>query len=386
MQTYLVGGAVRDALLDIPVGERDWVVVGADAGQMRQLGFEPVHAGFPVFRHPETGEEYALARRETKTGAGYHGFAVDAGPDVSLEQDLQRRDLTINAMARAEDGSLVDPFDGREDLDAGLLRHVTPAFVEDPLRVLRVARFVAKLGVHGFRVAHGTHRLMRRMVDDGAMAELPAERVGRETLKAMRTPQPWRFFEVLHRCGALAELLPLLDEAMGVAGAHGVVSDSPPIAALKRAAGLTEEPVARLLAGLWSVARDDTGAQRLAASLRLDRAAGQALQRIALLSDRADIRAPEAGTIADLAVAWHGLQPAQVQPLAVAWAAQADPAGERLALLTAARRAARACDTASIRATGLKGPDLGRAIRTAQRAAALAVLDAGQVTERDTLP
>jgi len=162
MKIYLVGGAVRDRLLGLPVEERDWVVTGATEQEMAALGYQQVDADFPVFLHPESGEEYALARREVKTGPGYKGFRIETGPDVTLEEDLARRDLTINAMAEADDGTLIDPYGGRDDLEAGLLRHVTPAFVEDPVRLPRVARFAAKLAGYGFRVAHDTFTLMEQ--------------------------------------------------------------------------------------------------------------------------------------------------------------------------------------------------------------------------------
>ncbi|MEJ2592815.1 MAG: hypothetical protein P8178_15730 [Candidatus Thiodiazotropha sp.] len=215
MKIYLVGGAVRDRLLDLPVSERDWVVVGATPEQMLEQGFRRADADFPVFLHPQTGEEYALARTEVKTGPGYKGFAVESGPQVTLEQDLLRRDLTINALAMDEAGELIDPCGGRDDLENGLLRHITPAFSEDPVRLLRVARFAAKLGRWGFRVAHGTHGLMQKMAASPDLANLRAERVWRELVRAMGEPQPWRFFEVLHRCGALARLMPPLDRLMG---------------------------------------------------------------------------------------------------------------------------------------------------------------------------
>ncbi|HHO68262.1 MAG TPA: multifunctional CCA tRNA nucleotidyl transferase/2'3'-cyclic phosphodiesterase/2'nucleotidase/phosphatase, partial [Gammaproteobacteria bacterium] len=190
METYLVGGAVRDELLGLPVKERDWVVVGATPEQMRALGFRQVGRDFPVFLHPETGEEYALARTERKSGHGYTGFTVHASPDVTLEQDLARRDLTINAMAMTPDGELIDPFNGREDLENGLLRHVSPAFVEDPVRILRVARFAARFAKWGFHVAHATHALMRRMVADGEVDYLVPERVWAELEKALATDSP----------------------------------------------------------------------------------------------------------------------------------------------------------------------------------------------------
>lgn len=216
MDIYLVGGAVRDQLLDLPVAERDWVVVGATARQMLDLGYRQVGKDFPVFLHPETGEEYALARTERKTAAGYHGFEVHADPSVTLEQDLARRDLTINAMAMDAHGNLIDPFGGENDLREGRLRHVSPAFVEDPVRILRVARFAARFARYGFRLAHATNRLMRTMVDNGEVDALVPERVWAETEKALREPNPERFFEVLRACGALAKIFPEIDALFGV--------------------------------------------------------------------------------------------------------------------------------------------------------------------------
>jgi tRNA nucleotidyltransferase (CCA-adding enzyme) len=208
METYLVGGAVRDTLLGLAVGERDWVVVGASPEDLLAQGYRPVGKDFPVFLHPDTGEEYALARTERKTGPGYTGFATATGADITLEQDLQRRDLTINAMAQTPGGRLIDPYGGKTDLDNGLLRHVSPAFAEDPVRILRVARFAARLARWGFRVAHETNALMRRMVQNGEVDHLVPERVCAELLKALAEPTPTRFFRVLHSCGALARLFP----------------------------------------------------------------------------------------------------------------------------------------------------------------------------------
>jgi tRNA nucleotidyltransferase (CCA-adding enzyme) len=216
MEIYLVGGAVRDSFLDLPVKERDWVVVGSTAEEMLRLGYRQVGKDFPVFLHPETHEEYALARTERKTAPGYHGFEVHAAPDVTLEQDLARRDLTINAMAIDTDGNLIDPFNGRDDLDAGKLRHISPAFAEDPVRILRVARFAARFARWGFHVAHGTNALMRRMVEAGEADALVPERVWAETEKALKEPNPERFFEVLRGCGALARVFPEVDALFGV--------------------------------------------------------------------------------------------------------------------------------------------------------------------------
>ena len=205
MKTYAVGGSVRDELLGLPVVDRDWVVVGATPEAMAKLGFRPVGSDFPVFLHPETHEEYALARTERKTGPGYKGFSFHAAPDVSLEEDLRRRDLTINAMARAEDGTLVDPYGGRADLESGVLRHVSEAFAEDPVRILRVARFSARFG---FDVAPETMALLRRMVEAGEADHLVPERVWQELARGLGEAKPARFVAVLAQSGALGRVLP----------------------------------------------------------------------------------------------------------------------------------------------------------------------------------
>lgn len=214
MKTYIVGGAVRDRLLGRPVADRDHVVVGATPDDMVALGFQPVGKDFPVFLHPDSHEEYALARTERKSGRGYRGFTVYAAPEVTLEDDLRRRDLTINAMAEDEQGALIDPFGGRRDLEARVFRHVSEAFGEDPVRILRVARFAARFS--GFTVAPETLVLMRRMVDDGEVDALVAERVWQELARGLMEPVPSRMLEVLRACGALARLLPELDRLFGV--------------------------------------------------------------------------------------------------------------------------------------------------------------------------
>ncbi|MBA1446904.1 MAG: rhodanese [Gammaproteobacteria bacterium] len=252
MKIYLVGGAVRDRLLGLPVYDRDWVVVGATAQQMAAAGYQSMPGDFPVFLHPESGDEYALARTEVKTGPGYHGFEVDAGPDITLEQDLLRRDLTINALAEDADGNIIDLCHGRDDLDEGLLRHITPAFTEDPVRLLRIARFAAKLGQCGFRIAHGTHDLMKKMAVSDDLLNLKSERLWREMKKALAQPQPWRFFEVLHQCGALQRLLPVLGASMGDATAHGHPSSKAAMAALHRAVDLTEDLRVRFVAVMFA--------------------------------------------------------------------------------------------------------------------------------------
>jgi tRNA nucleotidyltransferase (CCA-adding enzyme) len=216
MEIYLVGGAVRDKLLGLQVQDRDWVVVGATPDAMIEQGFRPVGKDFPVFLHPQTHEEYALARTERKVAPGYTGFTFNAAPDVTLEEDLQRRDLTINAMAETPDGRLIDPYGGADDLRDGILRHVSPAFAEDPVRILRVARFAARYAKWGFRVAHGTNKLMRQMVENGEVDALVAERVWAEMERALGEDRPSQFFRVLRRCGALARIFPEIDVLYGV--------------------------------------------------------------------------------------------------------------------------------------------------------------------------
>lgn len=216
MRRYLVGGAVRDRLLNRPVHECDWVVTGATPEDMVALGYKPVGKDFPVFLHPQTKEEHALARTERKSGRGYHGFTVYAAPDVTLEEDLIRRDLTINAMAEDEGGALIDPYGGVADLNARLLRHVSEAFAEDPVRVLRIARFHSRYAYLGFSIALETMALMRQMVEAGEVDHLTPERVWKETERALLQPQPSVFFTTLRECGALQRLMPELDALFGV--------------------------------------------------------------------------------------------------------------------------------------------------------------------------
>lgn len=216
MKIYLVGGAVRDSLLGLPVTEKDWVVVGATPENLLAQGYQQVGKDFPVFLHPVSRDEYALARTERKSGKGYTGFVCHAAPDVTLEQDLLRRDLTINAIARTEQGNLIDPYHGRRDLENRLLRHVSDAFSEDPLRVLRVARFAARFAHLGFQIAEETMALMQKMAHEGELAYLTPERVWKETEKALGTSSPDVYFQVLRDCGALAVLFPEIDNLYGV--------------------------------------------------------------------------------------------------------------------------------------------------------------------------
>lgn len=214
MQVYLVGGAVRDELLGRPSDDHDYVVVGSTPEAMLAAGYRPVGKDFPVFLHPETHAEYALARTERKTGRGYHGFAFHAAPDVTLEDDLARRDLTINAMARDSDGKIIDPFGGRQDISTRVLRHVGPAFAEDPVRILRLARFAARFA--DFTIAPETRELMQAMVAQGEVDHLVAERVWQELAKGLMEARPSRMFQVLRECGALARLLPEVNALFGV--------------------------------------------------------------------------------------------------------------------------------------------------------------------------
>lgn len=252
MKTYLVGGAVRDQLLKLPVGEKDYVVVGATGEMMLAEGFKPVGKSFPVFLHPKTKAEYALARIERKVGPGYHGFDFDVNKKVSLEEDLLRRDLTINAMAQDEHGTITDPYGGRRDLKARVLRHVSTAFVEDPVRVLRVARFAAQFAHLGFKVAPETMKLMQQMVREGELEHLVSERVLKELLRALSTPSPWVFLQVCREANALSLILPEVNALYGVPqdvsyhpeGDTGVHVEM----VLQQAVALTPDPMIRFAA------------------------------------------------------------------------------------------------------------------------------------------
>lgn len=262
LEIYLVGGAVRDQLLGRTSTEYDYVVVGATPAQMLALGFRLVGKDFPVFLHPETHDEYALARTERKVGPGYTGFSCYAAPDVTLEEDLKRRDLTINAIAQTNDGQLIDPFHGQEDLNNKILRHVSPAFVEDPVRILRVARFAARFKSLGFHIAAETLVLMQKMVQAGEVNALVPERVWQEFSRALHEPDPQEFIKVLRDCGALAILFPEIDQLFGVpnpsqwhpeidTGIHVLL-------VLQQAARLTSDPVVRFAALLHDVGKGTT--------------------------------------------------------------------------------------------------------------------------------
>jgi tRNA nucleotidyltransferase (CCA-adding enzyme) len=377
MEVYLVGGAVRDKLLGLPVQEKDWVVVGATPQQMIDLGFRPVGKNFPVFLHPDTKEEYALARTERKTGPGYKGFDFHASADVTLEQDLMRRDLTINAMAESADGTLIDPCNGREDLEQGLLRHVSPAFAEDPVRILRVARFAAMFGKWGFRVAHGTNTLMRRMVDNGEVDHLVAERVWAELLKALATDTPEKFFTVLRGCGALTVLFPEIDrEYPDDAQSHAGQQLPDALSALQACSGKSADSRVRFGALLLALAPDlnveqraqQAGAlcRRLRAPNDYTRLAGNAIRLQALAqSDAAD----DALVLLESAGAFrqNGHWPLLLEVYVAAGVIDTD----RAARLRRAGEQAAAINAADIGNPSLSGPAVGAAIR-AQRLAAVA--------------
>jgi len=307
MKVYLVGGAVRDELLGRPVGERDWVVVGATPQQMTDAGFRQVGRDFPVFLHPETGEEHALARTERKTGPGYRGFEVAFSPDVTLEDDLRRRDLTINAMARDESGTLIDPYGGRADIDARRLRHVSDAFNEDPVRILRVARFLARYEPLGFSIAPETMARMRAMVAAGEADALVAERTWQETAKALAELVPAAWMRALRECGALARIFPELDALYGVpqpekwhpeidTGLHMEL-------VLQAAADLTAEPRIRFAALMHDLGKGRTPRSRWPRHIGHEESGARLVEG---LSER--LRVPtDYRELAILAARWHGL-------------------------------------------------------------------------------
>ncbi len=267
MKVYLVGGAIRDRLLGRKVGERDYVVIGATPEEMRDQGFLQVGSDFPVFLHPRTHEEYALARTERKTAPGYRGFAVQSDATVTLEDDLRRRDLTINALAEDADGTIIDPYNGLQDLESRVLRHISEAFCEDPVRVLRVARFSARFADLGFRVAEETQALMRRMVQAGEVDALVPERVWKELEQALREPEPVHFFTTLEACGALERLFPELARLRGVpqpANWHPEVDTwRHTLLTLQRATALSAEPEVRFAALTHDLGKGTTPTEQL---------------------------------------------------------------------------------------------------------------------------
>lgn len=316
MQIYLVGGAVRDYLLGLEVKDRDWVVVGADAPTMLAQGFQPVGKDFPVFLHPDSHEEYALARTERKTAKGYAGFAFHADRDVTLEQDLMRRDLTINAMAQDSDGLIIDPFGGQQDLSDGILRHVSPAFAEDPVRILRIARFAAR---YGFSVADETLLLMRQMVADGEADALVAERVWQELAKGLMERNPAKMIEALRECGGLAVLLPEVEALFGVpqrADYHPEIdSGIHTLMVLQKAAEMDLTLPERYAALLHDLGKAKTPSEILPKHYGHDLAGAEPVREV-----NRRLRAPKAcAELAELVCRWHIIfhQVAQLKPATV---------------------------------------------------------------------
>ncbi|MEW6330855.1 MAG: multifunctional CCA addition/repair protein [Pseudomonadota bacterium] len=404
MKTYLVGGAVRDKLLGLPVQDRDYVVVGSTPEEMVSRGFKPVGSDFPVFLHPETKEEYALARTERKSGHGYKGFKVYAAPDVTLEDDLRRRDLTINAMAEDESGRLIDPFKGAEDLRNGVLRHVSPAFAEDPVRILRVARFAARYAKWGFHVAHSTNKLMRQMVESGEADHLVPERVWAELERALGEARPSRFFETLRGCGALARLFPEIDALFGVpqpekhhpevdTGVHVML-------VLDAAARLSPDTRARFAALMHDLGKGNTPQaewpQHIGHEERGVELVKNFCQRFRVPNEHRDLAVLTAryhahchriaelrpATVVDTLEGMDAFRRPERVDLFVT-ACEADfrgrPGSEdqpypQAGLFRSAFAAARTVDTSSIAASGGHGPDIGARIREARIAAVRQVL------------
>jgi tRNA nucleotidyltransferase (CCA-adding enzyme) len=367
VRIYEVGGAIRDELLGLPVKDRDYVVVGATADEMIKLGYRPVGRDFPVFLHPETHEEHALARTERKTARGYHGFEFHAAPDVTLEQDLERRDLTINAIARDEDGRLIDPYNGAEDLSAGILRHVSPAFAEDPVRILRVARFAARFG---FDIAPETFELMRSMVESGEADALVSERVWQELARGFMEKRPSRMLEVLHECGALQKVAPeiaaLFEEPQRAQGALDALD----------AAAAAEDTLEVRFAALARVL-DPYAVDSLAGRLKLP----ASVRDLALLAARhgntiLDAEGLTADAILDLlnaADAWR--RPERFEELLRA-AAAGERGVERAAQrLRRARDAAAAVDAGAIAKASAKADDIKARVNAARLEAIRVALD-----------
>ncbi|WP_145183500.1 multifunctional CCA tRNA nucleotidyl transferase/2'3'-cyclic phosphodiesterase/2'nucleotidase/phosphatase [Pseudomonas sp. URMO17WK12:I11] len=351
MQIYKVGGAVRDRLLGLPVSDVDWLVVGATVEQMHDEGFRPVGADFPVFLHPKTGEEYALARTERKSGRGYGGFTFHASPEVTLEQDLTRRDLTINAMAEDLHGVIHDPYHGQADLQRRILRHVSPAFAEDPLRVLRVARFAARYAGLGFKVAKETLALMRQIAESGELQALTAERSWKEIERALMEDQPQVFIEVLQACGALAQLMPELPDNL------------PTLAALRRAAQ-SQQPLpvrwACLLRGLPAAA-----IKALNQRFKVPRECQELAVLVGEYADQADqaLQLP-ADTLLELLQKFDVYRRPQRFEMFVATCQMSQPAAyPQAGFLLGAAAAARAVAVQPLVAAGLAGMALGAALK-----------------------
>jgi len=376
MEIYLVGGAVRDKLLGLPVSEHDWVVVGATPEEMLSLGYTPVGKDFPVFLHPETKEEYALARTERKTGPGYTGFETCADPNITLEQDLLRRDLTINAMAETADGKLIDPCNGSDDLANGILRHVSPAFSEDPVRILRLARFAARFAHLGFQVAHDTNTLMRTMVASGEVDHLVPERVWAELDKALHTKAPEQFFRVLLGCDALARLFPEMEIA-NTGESQGHENNNIELPVLKYAVGSTDKSVIRFAALICDIDNnnqahlDDKDFNGLCERQRIPNAyrelAGMALQYRTRVHKLSGSSAEE---ILDLLVALDVFRREErfrdFLCVCEAEACSKDPAQKNYAPAVLLQQARQAALDVNVDTTGASGKEIGEKIRRAR--------------------
>jgi tRNA nucleotidyltransferase (CCA-adding enzyme) len=396
MEVFLVGGAVRDELLGLPVRERDWVVVGATPEELHAQGFRPVGKDFPVFLHPRTKEEYALARTERKTAPGYRGFQFHASPEITLEEDLRRRDLTINAIARRPDGTLVDPYGGAKDVRERMLRHVSPAFAEDPVRILRLARFAARFAAQGFRVAEETLELCRRMVAAGEVDALVPERVWQELSRALMEAHPSAFLNTLRACGALERLFPELEALFGVpqradyhpeidTGVHTLLAldmaarlEAPlevRFAVLVHDLGKALTPAEALPGHPGHEARGVTLVEQLSARLRVPAAARDLARQVAKLHLNAhrlfELRPTTVLKMLESLDAFR--RPQRVAEFALACECDARgrkglqerdyPQGE---YLQRAHRAAMAVSAGEFVAAGLKGAAVGEAVRQAR--------------------
>jgi tRNA nucleotidyltransferase (CCA-adding enzyme) len=404
MKIYLVGGAVRDKLLGLEPKERDWVVVGATPDELLAQGYRPVGKDFPVFLHPETNEEYALARTERKTAPGYTGFVFHASPDVTLEEDLARRDLTINAIAEDENGELIDPFNGRQDIEECILRHVSPAFAEDPVRILRIARFAARFAQYGFKVAHGTNALMRKMVDSGEVDALVAERVWKELERSLGEDRPTAFFKVLRGCGALAKLFPEIEALYGVpqpekhhpeidTGVHVMM-------VLEQACRLSDDPRVRFAALTHDLGKGTTPEeewpQHIDHEARSVELVHKLCDRYKIPNDYRELAAITAEYHTHVHRAFEILpktllkvleatdafrRPERFEQFLLACTADSrgrtgyeDDAFPQADFYRAAAEAARRIDAGALVDSGLRGAEIGEALRT-QRLAAIAALD-----------
>lgn len=364
MQIYLVGGAVRDNLLGLPVQERDYVVVGASAAQLSALGFVCIDQTFPVFKHPHSGDEYALARRESKIACGYKGFKVEFGLDVTIEEDLARRDLTINAIAVDEVGNIIDPYNGIADLHARRLLHITPAFADDPVRLLRLARFAAQLWHLGFRITHSTLKILRAMAQPDEIQSLMPQLMHKIMLRALATASPWRFFLTLQRANALALLLPELAAAMGETPPHSINEPSLPMLALQRATAITTNIAVRFAALMATVVTTPIAAVTLCNNLKIERNISNLLI-LAVTWPASRVVTASAQILVEILETNRFLHaPEKLTALTQVWQAVEPILGNvATTRLTTALQIASAIHAEHLQEKGLTGADLGAALR-----------------------